>query len=187
MKPAEIEAAKVYAYKLWELEKEWIRTTPSSNERYLLKNLVRLEDKPVEHRTEGEQWEIEAILEQLADRPPYRKQSRPLGPVQPLRFPQNATERMAQMDPHIRYAERSLEHLLKEFGAGPGTTFQVVDGEAATRARFPKPQPKVGVFARFGRWLKTFFAHKPKAPELETLEAEVAHAINEAEKTLNKE
>lgn len=189
MKPGDLEAAKSFAYKLWELEKQWMRTTPSSNERYLIKNLVRLEDKPVEHRTEGEQWEIEAILEQLAERPPYRKPSRPVGPIQPLRTPRSLEERQLQMEPHIRASQKHLEALLMDFGAKPGTTFTIVDGEAATRARYPKPPVvKLNPFVRFGRWVKRLFAPAPKVkPELETLEAEVAHALIEAEKTLNKE
>lgn len=209
MKSADLEVAKPIAIQIWEMEKQLMEVAPSSRDRNLLMDLVRLEDKPVDTRTGGEQWEIEQILEKLAEKPPYRKQTRPplTNAIQPIRPPQTAAERALQMEPQVRTHLKALEDHLALMGLDkiPNISFQVVDGygpmkqrqaDAAKRASLlAKAQLEAiaklergNVFTRIGRWLKNFFAPPKKAPkELELLELEVAHALNEAEKVARKE
>lgn len=158
MKPEDLSKAKEFAFQFWALEKDFVKIVPRSAERELIKRLVVLEDKPLEHRSESEQWEIEAIMEKLADRPPYRKVAYPLGPIQPLRAPQNAVERAVQNEPQIRASLAALDNLTEGLGRLPQpVTFQVVDGyrpmleRAAALARAERPR------RTFVERIKTFF------------------------------
>lgn len=160
MKTEDISKAKEFAYQFWALEKDFIKIVPRSAEREWIKRLVVLEDKPLEHRSETEQWEIEAIMEKLAEVPPYRKVSYPIGPHQPVRAPRNDVERAVQNERHVRHAQFALECFATQMGLDrhpQPVTFRVVDGyrpmmERAAKALMDqRPRPSLA------QRVKTFF------------------------------
>lgn len=181
MKTEDLSKAKEFAFQFWALEKDFVKIVPRSAERELIKRLVVLEDKPLEHRSESEQWEIEAIMEKLADRPPYRKVSYPLGAIQPLRSPQNNVERAVQNEPQIRASLEALDGLTEGLGRLPQpVSFRVVDGyrpmleRAAALARAGRPrQTFVGRIKTFFRRLfKRNTSSQPESVTVASLTAE---------------
>ena len=163
MKQDDLSKAKEFALQMWEFEKSFIKFVPSAKERNLVGRLVVLEDKPLEHRSESEQWEIEAILEKLSEVPPYKKVAYPVGEFQPLRSPRSEVERAVQNEPHIKYGLASLEGFLAQTGLDripQPVTFPVVDGYGPmlqrAAERLAASQPKPTLWARIKGWFRRF-------------------------------